>query len=643
MLFLLRGLWTLEFLACVCSQASPAHSAAPLIERSDTICAPLTREQCQAVTALTALQTISQRDVAQNMTILDVIYLSLDMTTAVFQEQGYTHKSIDLISQILFLGFKSIHIDLYWNEQDRYWQLCPFIMGSEGTVLAPPGTSPEPNMQTLNNITCSTTSFKNILDQYFSYISASSSSFVTSVLHFYIRLHSLGTPPASPMALKPLKKQSQQLSWLMNDIFGSSLYTPENLINDRQNGRTYAQSSRIEDPVNGFPLSSDFLQDNFRIFVSVQNFSMRADTTYPLNFLKHDAQFLFMQPDSHHSFSKDVLGNFANSGMIVDPTIVFTNTTEEPTCRDMTPKEFIGNLTAIAASANSKGSPPPPINPSTLAPGGLVGKWYLVADTHNFPFTPSSISSYISCGLIPLVSAPISADNISSLIPLANSAIWSWAPDQPLPASDQPSNSPTVNRCAVLDVYGWRVANCYDVYPTLCSFLPLDPSEPYSPQHDNQTLDQTLLYSWVFGRPSTYYDAESSCPRSAPISSPDGSFQRSLPLQFATPGSALQDTSVRLQLAANGSVPYPIWIDLNSISISDCWVSGGPLAACPYDPDHWNRNKVALLSVAVTITFFLLVVIFFLQITKIPVRHNERRWKRLVSKFTESQYEGVPS
>lgn len=613
---------------------------------SDSICHSLSTSQCEALTTLTSLQSISQRDVAGNLTILDAIFLSLDMKTTFFEPQGYTQETLNQVSEVLFLGYKSLHVDLYWNEQGRYWQLCPFILGSSGTVLSTDATS-ERNEQTLGNITCSDIALKALLDQYYSYISSTSSDFVTSVLHFYIRLHSLGTPPAAGSQAS-LKKNTQQLGQIVFNAFGSVLYTPEDLKTDRENGNAYSQSYQIRDDTSGFPLSSQFLiQANKRIFVTAQNYSLAPDTSYPSSFLKKDEEKLFVKLSS----DLDLLEiNTANGDMpYVGMSIVYTDDTDLPTCLNLSTTEFIENINELASATNISD-----IDTSVLAPAGLGGQWVFIADTPDNPFTVSTISAYITCGFIPLVSAPINAHNITNLVPLANSAIWSWAPDEPTSegkaaasskgAAD--SNDDTRRfRCAVMDTDGWRVANCYDEYPTLCSLVLPTTLKSSGSMTAEEELDQGLIYVWIFGANSSYFDAPDSCPDYHTVTTEiDGeNFTETFPVKFGIPESALQDTSVRIQLAENGTISFPIWIDLNSLQISDCWTVGGPDAKCLYNPSQWNRNKVALLSIAVTITFFLLVVIVFLKSQKLPVRHNENRFKRLINKSTESQYEGVPA
>lgn len=628
----------------------------------DSICSGLTSSQCQSITTLTSLQAISQRDVAYNKTVLDVMYLGLDLTSTLFELQGYTETTIKLVSQVLFLGYKSVHMDLYWNEEDSTWQLCPFIMDTSGKKAGAPFT------ETRNNVTCdSSVTLQDVLQECYSYISATSSAFVMSVLHFGFRLHSLGTPQSSTSSSTlPL---NQHLSWVLFDTFGTALYTPVNLLNDRQNGHTYTHSSGIPNSETGFPIVYRFLMiEKKRLLVSVNNATLATNSSYSTSYLKQDADDLFLSASSQNdagfpellaeSKSDADLSLLLNTSLVGGSTSYTTETIDEPTCLSLTPSEFIRNLT-FSSSNNTNNNSDDVTELSASA--RQYGQWAFVVDTISTPFTLSSISSFITCGYIPIVSAPVNVNNISSLVPLANSAIWSWAPDQPtIPSSSNDTGSSNNNnnnnssddddiaanyRCTVLDESGWRVEDCNKEYPTLCSFI--------VPSSASQDLAQSLAYTWVFGEPSKFSNVESSCSFTynvtSLLSSRDINISTSsladvnLPLQFSIPQSALQDTSVRIQLASNDSIGYPIWIDLNSMAVSDCWVTGGPDANCPYNPAQWNRNKVALLSIAVTVTFFLLVVIGLLQLAKLPIRHNETRWKKLINKHTESQYEGVPA
>jgi hypothetical protein len=126
---------------------------------------------------------------------------------------------------------------------------------------------------------------------------------------------------------------------------------------------------------------------------------------------------------------------------------------------------------------------------------------------------------------------------------------------------------------------------------------------------------------------SDYFGSEALCP--------DG-------YVFTTPQTALENGAVKLTLAHN-SGSSSAWIDLNSIAVSNCWVTGGPSSQCPYLQTSYNRNTWTLLGVAVFFCLLLIAFMIILSFIKLPLHTNQGKWRRLVNKFAETEYEGVPS
>lgn len=504
-----------------------------------SICNTLTSTQCSAITTLSSLQTISQRDATRNQTILDVVYVGLDLNLADIR-----------IAEAVLLGFKSLWLDLYWDEESLTWD----------------------GIDTLTTIS--------------DIVSSTGSRFAANVLHLFVRLHSKNLSESTISNRGRQVSRNKRLSTIISDTFGTAVYTPEDLEKDRKNGKTYSQSSAIPDSVSGFPLVSHFLEDlNKRVLITASNASLSWQSSYSTETLQEDTGSLFL-----------------------------INYGTRPFSDSLSTKSLDANISQI--SNNSQG---PSCLRTRVIPPPHPNHFDIVLDSEDDVFTTSSIADYIACGEVPMIKYSVEK-NISELVPLANSAIWSWEPSQP-------NTTVNDNRCAVMDQDGWRVANCSEKHPTLCSYvIPEDDSISVSRKRE-------LLYSFKFGDVSTYHDAVNSCP----------SESEGLSMKFGLPASAVEDTSVHFTIENSTEVDYPVWIDFNSIAVRDCWVAGGPNAKCPYDPRDWSRNKVALLTVAVTISFFVIVMIFFLNWQQLPVRQNEKKWKKIVKKFRDHQYEGVPA
>lgn len=237
--------------------------------------------------------------------------------------------------------------------------------------------------------------------------------------------------------------------------------------------------------------------------------------------------------------------------------------------------------------------------------------WRSVGETSGMQFSNSSLQEFSDCGFGPVINRTITS--INDLLPPLLNSYWSWAPGQPFVSNSTKTSAnsgPVAFQCAQLYEDGWRVGNCYDSHGVLCR------------QNNSE-------FGWFIGKGShSYFEAENACSNDS---------------YFAAPKTAL-DNAVSKQVVRNmTSTEFPVWIDLNDISVADCWVTGGPLATCPYDSQQSNRNGVALISVAAAVSALLLGVIFLLTVESIPLRRNQGRWRRLIAKYSEIQYEGVPS
>lgn len=237
--------------------------------------------------------------------------------------------------------------------------------------------------------------------------------------------------------------------------------------------------------------------------------------------------------------------------------------------------------------------------------------WRMVSESNTNRFTNATMQAYANCGYGPVVNRSISST--SDLVPPLTNSFWSWAPGQPFMSnsSNTSDNSgPTAFRCALLYSDGWKVSNCYDSHAVLCR------------QNGSE-------FGWSIGSGSyTYFEAAKACP--------NGTY-------FAVPNTALENAVSKMVVQNNSVTEFPVWIDLNDISITGCWVTGGPYATCPYHTLEGNRNGVALISIAAAVATLLLGIMFLLTLDTIPLRQNQWKWRRLIAKYSEMQYEGVPS
>lgn len=649
------------------------HGKERLLRRDNnydhTICQSLDQAECKNITTLTSIQTISQRDVQLNLTMLDVTYLGFDLNSALFKPNGYIQQTVDLVPQVLFLGFTFLQLDVYWNEESLQWQLCPYdVDQAVSQASKDPGIVVENGAVTVNNVTCSISpliGFHDIINEMERYISATASDLTTSLIQLSLRLHSLNTQSVTSSSLPvkmPHVPDTERLSYIVDSNVKSRLYTPGDLSQDRAESLTYGVNGIFSDVVSGFLKVYQFLLvDSKRLIVNFSNISMLPPdmTTYPASYLNKDYTYFFetvYEVSVIDTTPKTNYSSYYNPYLTLD--VVNTDQFSPPNCTNQTISDFRNNLKAGHGN----------LSQSMVDQMCLSDPMFNVAvrDTLENPFDTQSIQQYIECGFLPILSSPV--NDLNFLVSLANEAVWSWTYDQP----SIPDSVPNINdsddgaglgahgsfenilksnaqiesngsqvvdtnlrsawRCAVLDEEGWRAANCFDNYPVLCAPQEAAPELIGHPlqEGDNNEEREILseIYSWSFGTNTSYFGAPGACPNSD---------------VFSIPRTSLQDTSVRLSLKANGSIPFPLWIDINSIDVKDCWVSGGPYARCPYTTSSWTQGKIVPISVVSAVTFILLIVVFLISLDKIPVRHSEGKFKKIIAMFEQNQYQGVPS
>lgn len=239
-------------------------------------------------------------------------------------------------------------------------------------------------------------------------------------------------------------------------------------------------------------------------------------------------------------------------------------------------------------------------------------------------FNPTDIRQYMNLGYSPIISNAYSIANISGISSILNtSIIWSWGNNQPLileTSANTQKTYLTANNCAVLKYSPmnsssyWIVDNCYDQFEGLCK-------------------DPLHAYTWLITETKeTYFafdsNSDSKCPEG---------------YSFALPRTPLEQASLLKHLYGLSAEARNIWIDLNSIAVSNCWVTGGPYAACPYQKTVSRRNFVEMLTPVTVCSFAILVMVSYLNLLRIPIHNNRKSWKRIVNEVSKSEMEGVPS
>lgn len=241
-------------------------------------------------------------------------------------------------------------------------------------------------------------------------------------------------------------------------------------------------------------------------------------------------------------------------------------------------------------------------------------------------FTIDEIKQYITCGLSPIISNFYDISNVTDIVKLITpSIVWAWEDNEPRLSNSklvvgkdsiQAYNCAKLKYRSVNSSISWSVGNCYNKRSGLCK-------------------KSESEYSWfVTDEEDSFFDfndlQEHICPEG---------YNFSMPL---TPLDGLSLAQYLDKSVHSSSEDKEIWINLNSIMVSNCWVVGEN-STCPYRKEVSRRNFVQMIFPVSFMSFFLLVGVFYFSLMTIPIHDNRKNWRKIVNQVSKNEFEGVPS
>ncbi|KAF2127716.1 lectin C-type domain-containing protein [Dothidotthia symphoricarpi CBS 119687] len=275
--------------------------------------------------------------------------------------------------------------------------------------------------------------------------------------------------------------------------------------------------------------------------------------------------------------------------------------------------ETAGQLSSGCLFAASETTVTPESNSSwaiSTAPSLDIGA------TPNLLVPIPSIANLTSCGITALLNETL-ANTTADKNPLPYAAYlhstqWSWAPGEPLNATSSGSGS-TGNRCAIMTISPfpgrWHATDCNSRHQVACH----DPTQPYH---------------WEISSGDSEYEAAETLCRA--------------PLTFDVPHTALENAHLLAAMRSRREgTDEPVYIDINSLDVADCWVIGLN-STCPYIQSiDTNRTRIVVVpTVAAVIIFVLAALTFFIKCASNRRKSKRGRKRRMVGGW---EYEGVPS
>ncbi|KKZ68386.1 hypothetical protein EMCG_00155 [[Emmonsia] crescens] len=557
---------------------------------------------------------LSQRDVSKQIPINYVAHPGVYVTSACFGNKIYEEQAmVKCISNLLALDNRRFHVDLYWSADHHRWIFCPVAVNSSAPVppAATETSAPGQSASVLANVgsySCSPSLdlsvFLSLLKKYFR---TTDDTLNAHMLYIILNVHfaAVDSPgkPRSPPAPNQLPSARELLGSLFNEVLGPYMYTPKQLQNERANlNQSWYSVPRYSHPISEY-------------------FTTHRDS-------KGDHSTLDGWPCESY-VERRHLKRFLVGWGIVDLQMAGYNFAGDIDL--IFPGGSLAESKNVDISNGSDGSDGPLIksgclfDPNSTDVHRLSASWpeSAVVERHNSDSIPSLNSELIACGISPIINATLSNvtadEDFKPYQNAAQSSSWAWAQLGPNPY-DPPTDLFRSNlKCARADASfkgRWLPTECSDDLYGACRV-------------GNEPFQWTLTRKRI-----SYGSAAGNCPEKSTFSVPRTSLEStylyhyitSLPKDIINPSS--EDYSAR-----------SIWIDLNSLDVPSCWVSGGPKAQCPYEVDEnaVQRRTVLVPTIAAIIVLVIAALTIFVKCN--ANRRNSRR-KRVIEGW---EYEGVPS
>ena len=603
----------------------------------------------------------------------------MSISAACFSNGTYTGESFaKCVSNLLAIGFKKFVLDLYWNQAQLYWSLCPVelplptstsqsvsatssatsstqdasgtalsernaaataittLNGSTTTVVPKArsvvtgdsslldvrqvGAAQLPNEQpyVVGSYTCDVAAnITTVVSVFSSYMHVTDTTLAASLKEITFNLH-VASPSEDPgaSARQPPNSRLPLTGNLIGSIFNANLstyiYSPGSLSSQRADLNTswsaapsqdapdsvyftnITQSGRNSTSPDGWP--SEGFMEFYKQSRLVLNFGTVDPQISNYN-LQADSEFIFPAGSLNRAIQPTLASNgTVSDGCIFDPSH------------------------ASVSSANSS---------------------WATADIDEFTVSSASIltaaNSLTACGISPLLNtslANVSAGtNSTPYFDYFLSAVWSWAPNQPLndsfaqnatfPGQSDITEPNTNFRCAYLNATassspGGRWAT------TFCQF-----------DLAGACRDNHNPYLWsITPQRGTYGTVANGCPANTSIAVP----RTALENRYLAAAAQDHFSDPRYRSGNDAPTSGLVWINYNSLNVESCWVSGVN-STCPYSP---NANQTEGQVVVPTVAAIAIIVLAVLTIlVKCGANRRSSRKRRRVRDGWE--YEGVPS
>ncbi|CCE78061.1 Piso0_000674 [Millerozyma farinosa CBS 7064] len=547
----------------------------------------------------------AQRDVAKSVSITQLTNLGITSSGSIFEKEGYTTSALGTLLTALAVGIRTVYIDLYWNEFTREWQLCP---------------APFPSNASSNSLSVQEVTWKgrkhncegamtvqSLMTTFVNYFESTNTNLEVNLMTMLLRLNSISVSDVSMSNTSasaniyknpPIKNLGNSTLDECISPISKYLYKPTNMQESSTSGGVSTKTS-VSDFYNrtsgDFPTLDTFmLQDYNRIIASVvENNLKESKNSY--NISANDKKKIFL---SSENFDSEIASS-SNSSVLSSCQVLLEDT------KSNNSDSFID----IAEETRFR---------------------YIIDNDQN-SFTNETLRDFLRCGYSPILNASSYVTHgdkrtgtfsaiVNNFLP---QSLWLWNPNDLTGEnsvllgylSENSTDKHIAFRCVALSQDGGIIKNCYDKYHYACK-------------------NEEIPLNWKVDDKNqlAYLDAtdEDACPKG---------------YSLGTPSSSNELLSLMNYLHSE-NIDFPVWIDLNDITVNDCFVTGGPYATCPYQKTVSTGKLVGLIApsfVVCVVILFLLVLEKFFRVN--PIQTNRKRyWRKRINEYYKvHNYEGVPS
>ncbi|CAO3639601.1 unnamed protein product [Mucor hiemalis] len=196
---------------------------APLLYLGDT---PYQNQAFNSANISTAYRI--QRDIAMNVTIDQLIWPAIDMSTSFFGKD-YSTQRVSELDQPLLMGYKRLVVDIYWDADRLQWQLCPVTITN---------TTSKSDLL-INGYTCAPSflfgDFMSAINDYLISTEVERAPQQTSLINLILNLHDLPSNNTKVTETRLGEIINHSISKSSSSSLISRIYTPSNLTVDRVN------------------------------------------------------------------------------------------------------------------------------------------------------------------------------------------------------------------------------------------------------------------------------------------------------------------------------------------------------------------------------------------------------------------------